>query len=558
MLPELLRPGWLMCLPLLGWVLWKLWHRQRKVGRWQRLIPQAFHGTLLTRGRLRNSRLPWITLGLAWLLACLALLGPSWQRIEQPSLQRADPLVVLLQTTPSMLAADVPPSRLVQARYKLIDLLRSRQDAQTAIIAYAGSAHTLVPLSDDLETARHLLDILHPQLMPEPGQRADLAVAQGLALIEQAAQGRGRLLLIGSSLAPREREGIARLLERQDSELLMLGIGTAQGAPVEQEDGNFLKNLDGSILIPRLDGDSLAAFIEGTGGHYQPAQLDNSDFERLGLLDARGRPLIREESASLSLWLDQGYWLLLPLLLLASCAGRRGWLFCLPLLLAAPPPAQALQWRDLWSRPDQQGQALLHAGRPAQAAEHFTDRRWRAHALHLAGDFGAAAQLLAESDEAIDHYNRGNALARAQSWPAAIEAYEQALELDPQLQQARYNKELLEELQRSQTTTLDEPQEPAAQDGDDMAAHSETSRMATSDDGEDEPAEEPTPTQAQEDAAAPTAAVPSEPPGTAAQPTSDEQEQALQQWLRQVPDDPGELLRRKFLYEQRKRQEPKR
>ncbi|OYW91079.1 MAG: hypothetical protein B7Z23_08765, partial [Pseudomonadales bacterium 32-61-5] len=211
LLPHLLRPYWLIILPLLIWLLWRLWHRQLQVGRWQRLLPEAFHAALLTRGRLRHSRLPWLVLGLAWLLAVIALLGPSWQRFEQPSIKRSDPLVVLLELTPAMLASDAPPTRLEQAKRKLLDLLERRQDVQTAVVVFAGSAHTVVPLSDDLATTRNLLDALHPALMPEPGQRADLAVARGLALLEQTGLGRGRLLLIGSSLDQHERNAISTL-----------------------------------------------------------------------------------------------------------------------------------------------------------------------------------------------------------------------------------------------------------------------------------------------------------------------------------------------------------
>src|SRR5690606_30155508 len=82
--PHLLRPAWLLVLPLCGWLLWKLWHRQRRAGRWQLLLPQAFHDVLLSGGAGQNGRLRWVVLGCAWLLALLALLGPSWQRIEQP------------------------------------------------------------------------------------------------------------------------------------------------------------------------------------------------------------------------------------------------------------------------------------------------------------------------------------------------------------------------------------------------------------------------------------------------------------------------------------------
>src|SRR5690606_11356950 len=97
--PHWLRPFWLLLLPLLGWLLWQLWHREKRSGRWQLLLPAAFQAVLLSGGRARSSKLPWIALGLAWLLALLALLGPSWQRVEQASQKRADPLVVLLELT---------------------------------------------------------------------------------------------------------------------------------------------------------------------------------------------------------------------------------------------------------------------------------------------------------------------------------------------------------------------------------------------------------------------------------------------------------------------------
>lgn len=139
--PHWFRPWWLLLLPLLGWLLWQLWHRQKRAGRWQMILPPAFHAALLSGGSGRESKLPWVALGLAWILAVLALLGPGWQRVEQTSQKPADPLVVLLELTPEMLAGDVPPNRLEQARRKLLDLLQVRSDAQTAIVVYAGSAH---------------------------------------------------------------------------------------------------------------------------------------------------------------------------------------------------------------------------------------------------------------------------------------------------------------------------------------------------------------------------------------------------------------------------------
>lgn len=231
--PQWLRPAWLLVLPLLGWLLWKLWHRQKRAGRWQMILPPAFHAVLLGGGSGRDSKLPWVALGVAWLVTVIALLGPSWQRLEETRQRPADPLVVLLELTPQMLATDSPPNRLEQARRKLLDLLEHRRDSQTAIIVYAGSAHALVPLSDDLDTSRNLLEALDPSIMPQTGQRADLAVRKGLALLSQAGLGQGRLLLIGSSLSTEERQGIVQALGRKGPKLLMLGIGSAEGAPVK-------------------------------------------------------------------------------------------------------------------------------------------------------------------------------------------------------------------------------------------------------------------------------------------------------------------------------------
>ncbi len=561
-LPHLLRPFWLLVLPALLWLLWRLWHRQRQVGRWQRLLPEAFHAALLTRGQLRDSRLPWIVLGLAWLLAVLALLGPSWQRLDQPSLKRADPLVVLLELTPAMLAGDAPPTRLEQAKRKLLDLLESRQDVQTAVVVFAGSAHTLVPLSDDLATTRNLLDALHPALMPEPGQRADLAVAQGLALLEQAGQGKGRLLLIGSGLDGQERSAIATLMRDQGQRLLMLGVGTEQGAPIAGENGSFLKDEQGAILIPRLDNAGLRRFASELGARYQQARLGDGDLAALGLLDEAGALLQHDDVTRLEAWLDQGHWLLLPLLLLAACAGRRGWLFCLPLLLLQAQPASAFEFGDLWLRPDQQGQRLLEAQQPEQAAERFTDRRWQAVARYRAGDYSGAAELFAEGASAADHYNRGNALARGEAFEAAIEAYDQALELQPDLHIAQRNKALVEELlqqrrqQPQEGSQPDEPQPEQPRQGS-AAASPPTPESAsgepTSEPGEASGALPPPPTAEQRSHAADSTTTQAQVQHEAL--PDMERQQAMEQWLRQVPDDPGELLRRKFLYEQRKRQE---
>ncbi|MEG1039864.1 MAG: tetratricopeptide repeat protein [Pseudomonas sp.] len=567
--PQWLRPVWLMVLPLLAWLLFKLWHRQKRAGRWQMILPPSFHAVLLGGGNGRDSKLPWIALGLAWLLSVLALVGPSWQRLEETRQRPADPLVILLELTPQMLAEDVPPNRLESARRKILDLLEHRRDSQTAIIVYAGSAHTLVPLSDDLTTSRNLLEALDPSIMPQPGQRADLAVRKGLALLAQADLGQGRLLLIGSSLSPEERQGIKQALGRQGPSLLMLGIGTAEGAPVKQANGEFLKDDQGGILLPRLDSASLKAFVASTGGRYRNARIDDLDLRGLRLFE--NPKSLRDDGQTLQLdsWSDQGYWLLIPLLLLAACAGRRGWLFCLPLLLVLPQPSYAFEFNDLWLRPDQQGQRLLEQQRPKEAAEHFQHRQWKGLALYEAGDFDGAARLFAQGNSAADHYNRGNALARSGELEAAIDAYEQALELQPEMQPALSNKALVEQaLQQREAAQPEQPPEDNPQNDSNTQSDTSSSAQNNQDPASEQHTQQPnepnkddasSTEQAQQLANNGDDEETTRPPQRPLESTLDaEQRQALEQWLRQIPDNPAELLRRKFWYEQQQHQEPHR
>jgi Ca-activated chloride channel family protein len=562
--PHWFRPGWLLILPLLGWLLWRLWNRQKRIGRWQMILPIAFHAVLLNGGSGRESKLPWIAMGFGWVLALLALLGPGWQRIEQTSQKPVDPLVVMLELTPEMLATDSPPTRLEQARRKLMDLLQARSDSQTAIVVYAGSAHTLVPLSDDLATSKNLLDAVRPSIMPEGGQRADLALIKALDLLKQGALGQGRLLLIGSSLTEQERQGIRLAMSGHPQPLLILGVGTADGAPVEQEKGGFLKDAQGAILVPRLDSASLKDFAEQLNGHYSSLRLDDQDLRELGLLDSPKTLRSDGQIIQLDSWADQGYWLLLPLLLLAACAGRRGWVLCLPLLFMLPQNSYAFEFKDLWQRPDQQGQRLLERHRPAQAALRFEDPQWQGIALYEAGDYSGAAQRFAQGSTATDHYNRANALAKSGELESALDAYDQALDRKPDFPAAIANRALVEKLlEQNKQPEVEETGKDKAE-GDDDGDNPRSASIAAEQSQQTPPqaGEENAPGSQQEiSGGVETPGSPLDDDETTRAPVkpadgtlNGEQKQALEQWLRQIPDEPGELLRRKFWYEQQQHQ----
>jgi Ca-activated chloride channel family protein len=566
--PEWSRLYWLLAAPLAVYLLWALYHSRQHSKDWHAILPVAFHAILLKQHTPNKGKWTILALALAWLCALLALLGPSWLTLEEtPTKKLQQPaLVIAIQLTPDVLANDLAPSRLHQIRQKVISLLESRDDAATALVVYAGSAHTLVPLSNDLLTSTNLLQAMHPDLMPVSGQRADLAVQRAIELLQQGAQGRGQILLISNGVTVNEQLTIEQILKKKPAQLHLLGVGTAVGAPMAiSAQGDFLTDAAGAIMISRLNATSLQLLSKQTASPYATLSSDAKDLQQLGLLDSPSSVQQTSLATNSSTQQDQGYWFILPLLLLAASFARRGSAFIIiaALLPMLPTPTYAFEFDDLWLRPDQQGQKLLEQQQPALAAQRFNDPAWRASALYLAKDYQRAAENFALLDSAEAHYNRGNALALAGNLTEALEAYQQALEDAPEMLAAQYNYDVVAEiLQRSKAA---QPADTSNSENDSEAVSGSPSDNL-SDSNSPASADVETPSNGnkiseQTASALPPTQINSTPSSQASDTSlasSAEQPSAptvdLESWLEQIPDDPSELLKRKFWYEQQRQE----
>lgn len=536
--PLWLRGYWLLLLAPLLWLTWRKYRAYQHRGKWELLLPKAMHSALLTTPNPHAGKKRWLWLSAAWVVGVLALAGPSWQHYEQPAVKPYAPLVVILELTQEMLAQDGRPTRLAQAKHKILDLLKLRQDAPTAVVVFAGSAHTLVPLTQDQATISNLLDALSPNIMPVLGHRPDLALTHAQALLNQGAQGRGDILLITSQLSEQSLRPLSQQAESLTRPLKILGVGTTEGAPILNQERGFVRDPQGAIRVAKLDHNRLKAFAASNGFVYQRIRLDDSDLARLKLTSP-STVTDNHQSRTLNIPLDQGYWLVLVLLVLAAFAGRRGLLLGLGLCLWLPPSSWAMSFDDLWLRSDQQASRALAQQRPLEAAKHFNDPLWKGYALYQAGLYHEAAQVFAEVNSAEAHYNRGTALAAAELYEQALSALNEALALDPELTRAKQNIAAIEHFLANRQAN--EPTESLPRDispGLSGSVDVNTSNLAQP--------------QNQTDSSAPAnTAMPT--PSTHLSQGS-ESSQSLEQWLRQVPDNPGELLQRKFLMELQQRQ----
>lgn len=572
-----LRPEWLWALPLIALMTYALVRRQLAPGSWQRIIDPALAPFILSRSQVKGLNYRWWLILIGGVLAVLALAGPSWNRVEQPVFRSAQALVIALDLSRSMDAQDLTPSRLTRARLKILDILERRRSGQTALVVYSSNAFTVTPLTTDADTVAALVNSLSTDIMPSRGSYPVAAINKSGQLLEQAGASFGEVLLITDGGTSPAAERAAKDLRSAGYSLSVLGVGTAAGAPIPRVGGGFVADRSGNIVVPRLEEAALRSLAAAGGGRFATLSTDDRDIDIL-LSGEVGSTLASDESLATDQWQEEGPWLLLILVPIAAMAFRRGLvLLLLVFLLPLTEPVYAFGWQDLWLTRDQQAQRQLDEGNAMEAGELFKHPGWQAVAKYRAGEYGPSAAGFA-GQEGIDNlYNLGNAMARLGELETAIDAYEQVLELDPDMEDALYNRDLLKDLlEQSQDSQGGEQgdQDNASESGggaqqSEGQSQSDNSAQegATGDPGAEGESSVRDPEnvnqddldaiQAELERAAQEAqqrsgeARESEAMSVEAEAMrrAQEQRQAMEQWLRRIPNDPGGLLRRKFRYQ---------
>ncbi len=563
-----LRPLWLLALIPSVIFLAALWRINTSVSAWDRAIDKSLLPFLLDRTKSAAQRTPLVLLASAWLLSIVALAGPVWEKLPQPVQQREDALVIVMDLSLSMFAPDHVPNRLDLAKRKLRDILDQRQEGQTALVVYAGDAHTVTPLTDDTVTIAALVPSLSPNIMPLFGSNPGDALEQAIGLLNDIEASRGRILLITDGIAGfAEEQRLAEQLGATPYELLIMGVGTEEGAPIRTSDGGFLTDASGEVVVPQLNRNVLESLANRTGGRYHDIQLSNADINYLLADSPFFDENLSEVEEEFDIWYEAGPWLMILVLPLVAFSFRRGWLFSIALSLTLAGTlfparqAQAWEWRDLWKTPDQQGAEAMAAENYQDAVTLFESREWQGTALYRSEDYEAAVAAFSTDTTADGHYNRGNALALAGNYPEAIAAYDLALELAPDHEDAIYNKEIIEQLLQEQESQEGESEgENSDQQQQQQNSDQEQEDQENSDQQEQESQEgNQDQEQQQQQQEQPEEQEGSESNSEQNTPSEEsneefEEQQSLEQWLRRIEDDPGELLQRKFRYQYRQRQ----
>ncbi len=561
-----LRPLWLLALVPLALLVWYWIKRTQTESSWQRSIDDNLLGVLLDDTARSGQRWLRASMLVALTITLLGLAGPTWEKLPQNVEQKNDALVIVLDLSLSMLAADTQPSRIERARQKITDVLRLRTEGQTALIAYAGDAHAVVPLTDDNATITNLLVALSPEMMPVFGSNPDHALTLAHELFDNSRIQQGRILLITDGID--NINDVSRHRSRAYP-ISILGIGTPEGAPIPldrvRQPGRFLRTQEGNQIIALLDESRLQEVAQMTFGHYATSAVGDSDILHTLAAALPGEDESIEVEREFDTWFDQGHWaalLLLPLMLMGFRKGVFITVVCAALLPAPRAHAEGVTdlWNSLWWRSDQRGVQALSYGEPEKAATLFDGQSpWKPIADYRSGDYSASLNGFRDDPSLTGRYNEANTLARLGEYEAAIEQYQQVLTVQPEHEDAMFNKalveRLLEEQQKAeQQQNQDQQSQGNNEDGDDPQDNQQQQQDEQSAEEEADNAEE----REQESAEPPEQ---SEQQGQEQQmaeaeedeASRDERQDALEQWLRRVPDDPGGLLRRKFSHETKQR-----
>ena len=586
-----LRPEWLWMLAALPLIVAVAVYRQRRSDAWRQAVDAHLLSHLLAGEGKRRARLPWALL-LGWTLAALAMAGPSWRQQAQPVYQASAPLVVVLDLSSRITATDLPPSRLLQARAKIGALLRARQGGQVGLVVYAEDAYTVAPLTDDAANVALYLDALSPEVMPRDGQRADRGIDWAVRLLRQTGALRGRILLL-SDQADSEAVLAATQARGLGLQVSVLGLGTPSGAAYR--DGQ------GQIAQAALDETSLRAVATAGGGRYQRIASDDRDLKALDVLDASDGGALQRPGQARQ-WQDEGYWLLPPVMLLALLAFRRRAVLAAVLAVGLLPLSGQLQAQPrapmaaptagtMWERADQREHARLAEGVQA----------------YRQGDFATARKQFEGIDSDAGWYNLGNVLARQGDYDGAIAAYDKALARHPQMADAVANRAVVDAARKRKSSSNNSQgqgkgqqkpqqgqqqnqqgqqdqqgqqnqqqgrqgqqrqqgqqgqQEPQGQKGQQNPASAgagqpgakqqpqaaDAQAQAQADAQQRQRMQQALQQQARAGEAGKTAVR-----GDGGTPQQREEQQAVEAWMRRVPDDPGALLRAKFQLENERR-----
>jgi len=464
-----LHPLWLLALFPLAFLWWITARSKMSSSKaWEKVIDAKLLPLLLSGSDEKHSRsaslAKWL-LAFTWLIATISLADPVWEKIPRPIFQTNSARVIVLDLSNSMQVADLKPSRLSRARFKIEDILSENPDSnlandeegQIGLVLFAGDAFTASPLTRDSETIRALLQVLSPDIMPSQGSRVDLGLQKAHELLTQAGVKNGQILLIADGVSDQDATlKVVNKIRRDGHKISVLGVGTELGGKLPQ-----IKYQNGDSITIALDSEFLQEIAKAGGGKYHLISTDNTDLKNVlsTIVSNANKPKEQNKDVKSEDWKSSGPLIVLLLLPFAALAFRRGWLFNIlivaslfgllqPQPVLASPLTESLSngWNDIWINKEQQADTALKKQQYDKAEKLSNNPLMKGSASYKQKEYAKALEDFKQAKGADARYNEGNALSKLEKYEDAIKAYDKALKLQPNMEDAKKNKAAVEKM----------------------------------------------------------------------------------------------------------------
>jgi Ca-activated chloride channel family protein len=311
-----LRPYWLLAFVIIYYIIRAFSLRDDSLAQWRSLMSKQVLTHLTVSGNNNHWLSPQKMSLILALPLCIVLMGPTWQQQPSPFSENNAPLVIALDVSKTMEQGDVQPSRLLRAKQKVIELLELRGDSKTALIAFAGSAHVVMPITNDREMIRHFLDALSEKIMPVSGKLPETILPLADNLLASSAVP-GTVLLIGDGATNNTVTAFKEFFATQSAQLIVWGIGqstTAEQSIIAQDE------LVTDVIPMQLE--QLKALSSESDGRLVLMSNDNSDVKRVNNYIKHNLVIVDDNSRP---WHDSGYPLVFVVAFIFLFWFRKGW-----------------------------------------------------------------------------------------------------------------------------------------------------------------------------------------------------------------------------------------
>ena len=425
-----LRP-WVLLLLLVPLFLYKMYTKSAAAqSSWQKVIDKNLLDYLLIKGSALKRKLFMNIVFLGLISAIISAAGPTWQKVEMPALTNQKAVMILLNMSSDMEQTDIKPSRLERAKYKIKDFLGLLKETQVGLEVYSGEPFVVSPITEDAGILINLLPAVNKDIMPLNGDRLDRALSLAVTRLKEAGYQKGTLLVLTADVGQKFDLSLeaAKAAQKQGYEINIIGVSGAEN-------------------------EKLKMIAQKGGGRYWKIQTDDSQLKDLVQKIMAEQGDINQSENAKTVWLDAGWYLVIVPLICCLLLFRKGLLVIVLILFSFPVQA------GFFLNADQEGLKAFEAKDYAKAAATFSRKDWQAASLYRIGDYAKAYETYADDNSTEGLYNQGNALAKGGKIQEAVAKYEQVLQQNPNHEDAKFNLEYLKRQQNQKQQQKSQNQE---------------------------------------------------------------------------------------------------